>query len=269
MQGRLAEAPNNDDLDWFPADNWCEEFDLARDLGVSSIELVFDRGSISSNPLQTKLGRDRLRKEFVRTGLIPYSCCLNFIIDKPIQNNDVFASCVESIKSLNEVGIRLAILPLFNKSDFKIFNIANEISKLATVAENHNIGILIESSESASNILNFLDCISSTNVGVVYDVGNAGFFGRDVKNELFMLREKLAHIHIKDKSLSGNNVPLGSGMVDFSKVFKSISELKYKGMFTLETCKGKNSLISAKRNLQFVQEYMISFGLETNYEHQI
>ena len=266
MQGRLAEAPNNDDLDWFPSDNWYEEFDLAKDLGISSIELVFDRSYIRSNPLRTKLGRDRLRKEFVRTGLTPYSCCLNFIIDNPIQNNDVFTSCVESIKFLNELGIRLAILPLFNKSDFKIYNIANEISKLAKVAESHNIEILIESNERASSVLNLLDCISSTNVGVAYDVGNASFCGHDVKNELFLLREKLAHIHIKDKSLSGNNVPLGSGIVNFSKVFKSISELKYKGMFTLETCKGEDSLISAKRNLQFVQEYMISFGLETDYK---
>ena len=30
MQGRLAEAPNNDDLDWFPDENWKEEFDLAK-----------------------------------------------------------------------------------------------------------------------------------------------------------------------------------------------------------------------------------------------
>lgn len=266
MQGRLVEAPNNDDLDWFPTDNWFEEFDLARNLGISSIELVFDRGYISSNPLRTKLGRDKLRKEFVRTNLIPYSCCLNFIIDNPIQNNNVFASCVESIKFLNEVGIRFAILPLFNKSDFKNSNIANEISKLAKVAENYNIKILIESNERASSVLNFLDYISSTNVGVAYDVGNASFCGHDVKNDLFLLREKLAHIHIKDKSLSGNNVPLGSGMVNFSKVFKSISKLKYKGMFTLETCKGENGLISAKKNLQFVHEHLISFGLETDYK---
>jgi hexulose-6-phosphate isomerase len=266
MQGRLTDAPINNDLDWFPEDNWYEEFDLARNLGFSSIELVFDPGYISSNPLRTTSGRDMLRKEFVRTNLIPYSCCLNFIIDNPIKNNDVFASCADSIKFLNELGIRFAILPLFNKSEFKNSNIANEISKLAKIAEKNNIEILIESNETASNVLNFLDCISSNNVGVVYDVGNASFCGHDIKNELFLLREKLAHIHIKDKSLSGNNVPLGSGMVNFRKVFKTISELNYKGMFTLETCKGENSLMSAKKNLEFVHEYMILFGLEADYE---
>ena len=46
MQGRLAEAPNNDDLDWFPAENWKEKFDLAKKVGFGSIELVFDRGCI-------------------------------------------------------------------------------------------------------------------------------------------------------------------------------------------------------------------------------
>jgi len=266
MQGRLAEAPNNDDLDWFPAQSWEEEFDLAKEIGFGSIELVFDRGCISSNPLRTKAGRDKLRKEFLKNGLIPYSCCLNFVIDNPIKNDDVFASCVESIKFLNEVGIKLAVLPLFDKSDFKASDIVNKISNLAAIAESHDIKILIESNESASNILKFLNGIASPNVGVVYDIGNASVCGHDVKEELFLLREKLVHIHIKDKTRSGNNVPLGSGIVNFSKVFKSISEIKYQGMFTLETCKGENSLISAKRNLEFLQEYMMSFGLETDYE---
>jgi len=266
MQGRLAEAPNNDDLDWFPAQSWEDEFDLAKKVGFGSIELVFDRGCISSNPLRTKAGRDKLRKEFLKNGLIPYSCCLNFVIDNPIQNDDVFASCVESIKFLNEVGIKLAVLPLFDKSDFKASDIVNQISNLAAIAESQDIKILIESNESASNILKFLNGITSPDVGVVYDIGNASFCGHNIKEDLLLLREKLVHIHVKDKTLSGENVPLGSGMVNFGKVFKSISEMQYKGAFTLETCKGESSLISAKTNFEFVQEYMTSFGLEADHE---
>lgn len=266
MQGRLAEAPDNDDLDWFPAQSWKEEFAIAKEIGFGSIELVFDRGCISSNPLRTKVGRDKLRKEFFEHGLIPYSCCLNFIIDSSIKNSDVFAMCEESLGFLKEVGINVAILPLFNKSDFKASDIKNELTKLATVAERHNIKILIESNESASNILKFLNGIASPNVGVVYDIGNASFCGHNIEKELLVLKEKLVHIHVKDKTLSGDNVPLGSGMVNFSKAFKSISEMQYKGMFTLETCKGESSLISAKKNLEFVQEYMMSCGLETDYE---
>lgn len=266
MQGRLAEAPNNDDLDWFPAENWKKEFDLAKKVGFGSIELVFDRGCISANPLRTKSGRTQLRKEFLRNGLIPYSCCLNFIIDSPIKNSDVFASCEESIEFLEEVGIKVAILPLFDKSDFNASDVKNELSKLATVAERHNIKILIESNESASNILKFLNGITSPDVGVVYDIGNASFCGHNIEEDLLLLREKLVHIHVKDKTLSGENVPLGSGVVNFGKVFKSIAEMQYKGAFTLETCKGESTLISAKRNFEFVQEYMTLFGLEADYE---
>jgi len=266
MQGRLAEAPNNGDLDWFPDENWNEEFGLAKELGFGSIELVFDRGCISSNPLRTKCGRKQLRKEFLRNALIPYSCCLNFIIDNSIKNSDIFVLCEESMGFLEEVGINLAILPLFDKSDFNTSDIRNELINLAKVAERHNIKILIESNERASNILKFLNSITSSCLGVVYDIGNASFCGHNIEEELLLLKEKIAHIHVKDKTLSGDNVPLGSGLVNFNRAFRSISKIQYEGMFTLETCRGVSSLISAKRNLDFLKKYMISFGLEVDYE---
>lgn len=266
MQGRLAEAPNNNDLDWFPAENWKEEFELAKEVGFGSLELVFDRGCISANPLRTRAGRTQLRKEFLRSGLTPYSSCLNFIIDNPITSSDVFASCEESMEFLEEVGIKLAILPLFDKSDFSGSDVKREISKLAAVAERRNIKILIESNESASDILKFLNGIALPDVGVVYDIGNASFCGHNINEDLLLLREKLVHIHVKDKSRSGENVPLGSGLVNFAKVFESLSQIQYKGAFTLETCKGEISLISAKKNFEFVREHMALFGLEAVHE---
>ena len=94
--------------------------------------------------------------------MIPYSCCLNFIIDNSIKNSDVFVSCEESMGFLEEVGINLAILPLFDKSDFNASDVKNELINLAKIAERHNIKILIESNERASNILKFLNGITSS-----------------------------------------------------------------------------------------------------------
>lgn len=266
MQGRLVDAPDNEHLDWFPTQNWQEEFKLAKEIGLGSIELVFDRGRTSLNPLLARSGRAMLRKEFSETGLLPYSCCLNFIIDNSIKNEDVFELCVESLKFLNELDIKMAVLPLFGESDLETYDTLKELIKLTAIAKDYDIKILIESNQNASWIMKFLDDISLQSVGVVYDIGNASLCGHSVENELLLLQERVAHVHIKDKIQSGLNVPLGSGIVNFAKVFEALSEIKYQGRFTLETCKGENALISAAENLAFVKMYMTRFGLESNYE---
>ena len=62
-----------------------------------------------------------------------------------------------------------------------------------------------------------LDDISSTNVGLVYDLGNASFSGYDLLKDLIILKDHIKLIHIKDKNNKGVNVSLGKGIVDFSK----------------------------------------------------
>ena len=50
MQGRLIDPPSGDNLDWFPFDNWEQEFSIAQSLSLNSIELVIDRKMSSNNP---------------------------------------------------------------------------------------------------------------------------------------------------------------------------------------------------------------------------
>ena len=44
MQGRLIDSPNGQ-LDWFPQNNWKDEFNLARNIGSNYIELVAEKKS--------------------------------------------------------------------------------------------------------------------------------------------------------------------------------------------------------------------------------
>ena len=62
MQGRLIDPPNGDDLDWFPYNNWEDEFSIAQSLSLSSIELIVDRDMNNNNPLWSQVGRTRIKE---------------------------------------------------------------------------------------------------------------------------------------------------------------------------------------------------------------
>lgn len=152
MQGRLVDAPDNRDLDWFPVDNWVDEFKIAKQLGLDTIELVIDRAQNNKNPLQSLDGRKNLCMAFLDNGLKPYSCCLNFIIDNSIEDKTPFELCAGYIVGLGELGVRFAILPLFGKSCIKKPQTILNIEKLNLIAFKYGVQILIETNESAATV---------------------------------------------------------------------------------------------------------------------
>ena len=143
MQGRLLDPSNRNDLDWFPINNWEDEFPLAQRLGLLTIELVFDRKKDERNPLYSYEGRKKIKQKFTENKLIPYSSCINYIIDYSLSDVDVFEDVKESISYLKEIGINNIILPLFDKSSIEKHNVIPHIKKLVNIAEKTNMLILI------------------------------------------------------------------------------------------------------------------------------
>ena len=256
MQGRLLNTLDKQDLDSFPVADWAHEFSLARTLDINSIELVFDKGYNKKNPLRSASGREKIQELFFLNRLTPYSGCLNFIIVNSISDISVFDACVSSIKALSQLNVKFVILPLFGKSGIKISDTVHQLAKLSYTASNFGMRLLIESNENASSILALLKDKSMSDITIVYDVGNASYHGHNVESELLLLNEKITHIHIKDKNRYGVNTLLGNGIVNFDSFFKSLSQIDYRGMFTLETSRGNNALLTAKRNIEFIQKYI-------------
>ena len=69
------------------------------------------------------------------------------------------------------------------------------------------------------------------------------------------MKKHICHFHIKDKNWKGDNVVLGSGSVNFSKIFEAIKKIKYKGKFTFETNRGNNPIITMKKNLKHIYNF--------------
>ena len=255
MQGRLIDPPLGDDLDWFPFKNWKEEFPLAEKLSFDYIELVIDRKGSLENPIYSFKQRKKINSLFKKHNLKPFSCCINFIIDSSLSENNVLKRSCKIIEYLKEIGIQFIIIPLFGESnpDNSDLSLIKNLNILVSKAENLKMNILLESNIDTELLLNILSQIDNQSLGIVYDVGNATFSGKNINYDLDLLSEKIYHVHLKDKDRNGRNVLLGSGLVDFTNFFKLLIKYNYKGSFTLETSRGKEALPMAEKNLEFVR----------------
>ena len=70
---------------------------------------------------------------------------------------------------------------------------------------------------------------------------------------------KIGHVHIKDKNSENENTILGTGLVDFEKVFDAFKDIGYEGPFTFETTRGSNPLNTAVYNMKLVEFFKGSF----------
>ena len=257
MQGRLSIAPPGESLDWFPAETWKDEFYIAEEIGFKYMELIVDRYSSRKNPLLNPgIYSDIIYLSKKHNINLP-NCCLNNIIENSIFTDPGLKGCLELIDILVSMNIKNIILPLFGASEFNLSNLSQTkilISKITNYIKNKNVNLLFESDVPASLQKILLDDISSTNVGLVYDLGNASFSGYDLLKDLIILKDHIKLIHIKDKNNKGVNVSLGKGIVDFSKFKDGIYLLNPNLNFTLETARGKNPLEEQKSNFNFIRE---------------
>ena len=60
-------------------------------------------------------------------------------------------------------------------------------------------------------------------------------------------------MHIKDKNEKGENVLLGTGLVNFNDVFRALKKINYQGPFTFETTRGRDPIRTAKFHMQLVE----------------
>lgn len=86
----------------------------------------------------------------------------------------------------------------------------------------------------------FLDHISSKNVGLIWDPGNAYFAGEVPYPDGYeLIKDRVVHVHIKDagKNEKGEPVwlPVGKGEIDFKGQFRSLDKDNFQGVVSLET----------------------------------
>jgi sugar phosphate isomerase/epimerase len=253
-QGRLTVPPKGQ-LQWFPQEAWRTEFLNAGKIGCSFIELLIERERNPFNPIWTVSGRREIIDLCVTNGLVPYSICFDYIIDNsllddPDKSNRLSIS--ECLLVASELGCQVVVLPLLEESSFNTDDLvlmANIVAEVGQLAAKYNILLCVETLLPADELNRFIDMINLNNVKAVFDTGNRVLETPDLRAEITKLGGNIGHVHIKDKDRSGNNVELGSGLVDFCGVFSALDKINYQGPLNFETNRGSVPLDTAKFNI--------------------
>lgn len=84
----------------------------------------------------------------------------------------------------------------------------------------------------------------SEDLGLVFDTGNFQFSGEDAMEEFEHFRDKIGHVHLKDRaSLTDLRcVPAGTGCIPIVEIIQKLKEDNYTGWLTVEQFGSRNML---------------------------
>ena len=259
VQGRLIQPPSCQ-LQWFPQDEWEREFEIASQLGFNYIELIAERQHNTANPIWNDNGIEKIKRLAKNSNLCLHAFCNDYVIDHCIiKNRKVVNQTLKLISMGNILGLEKLIIPLFEDSELTISNYTDyrgALIEIGDAARESDMSICLETILNGEQLLEVLDDLNHPNIYCVFDTGNRIAFGHDIYSDIILLGNYIKHVHIKDKNGNDENVLLGTGKVNFYKVFQSLSEIDYGGPYTFETTRGRNPVKTAKYNLSLAKFFI-------------
>lgn len=265
VQGRLTET-NKKNLQVFPKD-WSGEFKTANKLKLDFIEFFTERKINLKNPIWEIKKIKAYQKYAKKNKLKIINFCDDHIISNSICSKYTFNYLKKLKKNLMILNVKNLILPMYDASNIDLKNISKISKHLKKIIKNFKkINILIESNISPDEFKKIQDLIYPHKIGFLFDTGNRANLKRDMDEDILSFNKDLKHIHIKDKNLKKKNVKLGTGLVDFNKVFLALKKIKYKKNFTLENSRGNNAINTALRNIKFIKKKIKIIHKKTSFD---
>ena len=256
----------------------------AAELGAQGIQMYATKGANSPENL-TAADRRALLDEVKSNGLVFSALCGD--LGKGFGNPELNPELIEKSKRIVDlakeletdiVTTHIGVVPEDkNHERYKIMQEA--CFELAAYADSVGAHFAIETGPETSAVLKeFLDSLGSTGVAVNLDPANLMMVtGDDPAGAVYNLRKYIVHTHAKDgnmllrtnpeyiyrvvhpvpQELEGKKffeeVPLGTGSVDFAKYLKALEDIGYRGFLTIEREVGATpeaDILSAKNYLE-------------------
>lgn len=261
MQGRLIPHKGRG-IQFFPAGEWQEEFPIAKKIGFSSIEWLFDWVNFDENPILKESGIREIKEQVKKFGVKVNSICADYYMKYRLLGEEAKSSLDilnQLIDAASEItSERLILIPFLEanaiKSESEKKEIAGNIKKVIRNLKAKNVRIGFETEMPSEEILDFLKMFNSNLFGAYYDIGNCTSYGFDCKKDISILRNEIFGVHIKDRKVkSEKSMFLGSGDADFKSCFLALKEIGFNGNLIMQAFRGENYLDDAKKQFLFLK----------------
>ena len=143
------------------------------------------------------------------------------------------------------------------QSDTQILEFTKSIASVVPLLDENNVTIAIESSLEPTSFKTLVSSIMHPKIKINYDTGNSASLGYSSKEEFDSYGNYIATIHIKDRILEGNTVPLGEGNVEFSQIAHNLKNCKFGGPLILQVARGKDHIQVIKNSMSFLRSFNI------------
>lgn len=265
MQGRLL-PPENGKLQSFPSIDWKSEFCYAKVSGMNCIEWIFDYAEGYQNPLMNGLDRLTIHHLMNGFGVKVRSVCGDYFMRQPFLDMSVVEKGIilfALIDAAHRVNANKIVIPFVDASSllgssYKRGDAVALLQAGAEYANTYGISLNLEMDLSPQDFAGFLESVGQSNVFVNYDTGNSASLGYDPVEEFDAYGPLIGSVHIKDRLLGGESVPLGKGNADFPTIFSLLKKTDYEGDYILQTARGidGNEIRLAISNKMFVKEFL-------------
>ena len=242
-----------------------EAIKKAASMGAQGIQMYATQGENSPENLNV-LQRKALLDEVKSNGLVFSALCGD--LGKGFGHRELNPELIEKSKRIvdlaldldtNIVTTHIGVVPTDKTIDrYKIMQEA--CFELANYADSVGAHFAIETGpETSANLKEFLDALGSTGVAVNLDPANLRMVtGDDPVQAVYNLKKYIVHTHAKDGNKLADalpeyiygvlhpipeeiankklfeEVPLGTGSVDFPSYLKALEDIGYKGFLTIE-----------------------------------
>lgn len=260
FQSRLT-ATKSGQIQFFPVENWQNEFTIAAEVGFDFIEWVVESNSYNFNPILTPEGRREISQVIGSTGVMVQGICADVFMDTPIVSSEGLRMLDALIDAAATANTKFLELPLLGASEpsqhFTKAELGAALKQREQQLIDHGLHLFVEINLPPSAMAEFLAKLQTSTVLINYDTGNSAYWGYSSTKEYQAYGKMFGSIHIKDCTPEDYSVPLGTGNFEFDAFFAGLAEINYQGDFTLQTERNTEDFISAAKAYKFFVEQLI------------
>ncbi len=259
MQGRLLPKYKGR-YQAHPMGYWQDEFPLATEMGLDSIEFILDYEDFEKNPLMNEMGLEEILAISTFSGIQVKSICADYFMTAPLHNAAFDSIChsQDILKRLivngAKIGVKDIVIPCVDQSSLlhaqaSVEQFVANLQPIITLAEYHQVNLALETDLAPEPFAELLHRVNSARITVNYDTGNSAALGYDVRQEFAAYGSRISDIHIKDRIKNGGSVLLGTGDTDFAAFFSVLAKTNYTGPVILQAYRDDEGLAIFKQQL--------------------